>query len=153
MGAAILALVGAILGGALGAAGGYFTARQQGRQAVELERLRAAEERQRHRSQLAVEIARIELERSPDNPYAAAEHVAVLTQLLRDLDTELDSTTDRPVPKAYVPVPGSAGPDSMDSAVERFRAVYCSRCGYRRIVEIHEPAGYCNHCGVELDPA
>lgn len=79
---AILSMVGVIAGAVLGGIGGYLTARQQGRQAIELERLKAAEERRRQTSELAVEIATAEVSRNPGNPYQVAEHAAVLTFLL-----------------------------------------------------------------------
>lgn len=118
--------MGVVLGAALGTAGGYLTARQQGRQALELAKAAAAKEQERQLRQLAVDIAKIELERDRSNPHMAAEHVAVLMQLLKRLDIQLDSK------------------DTAAGAVEQFRKSYCEMCGASTVAS----SGICSHCGL-----
>jgi hypothetical protein len=86
MDVALLGLVGVVVGAAIGSVGGYLTARQQGRHAVELERVRAQADRQRQITDLALELARLQLEHDPGNPNSPADHVAVLLGRLRELD-------------------------------------------------------------------
>jgi gas vesicle protein len=109
VGAAVVGLIAAVVGAVIGSVGGYLTARQQGRQALALAEVAAARERERR--QLAVDIARLEIEKDPKSPHMAAEHVAVLMHLLEDLDVELASESER-----------AAG-------VERFREAFCASCG------------------------
>jgi gas vesicle protein len=85
--AAVIALIGVIAGALVGAVGGYLTARQQGRQALELAKANAVNERDQQLRDLALEITKVELARSPDNPHMAAEHVAVLMEQLNRLRT------------------------------------------------------------------
>src|SRR5690606_28183979 len=80
--------------------GGYGTARQ-----------RARVERDQQLRQLAVEVTKLELTRTPDSPFSAAEYVAVLTRLLRRLDVELEDE--------YLSA----------KAVDSFRDAFCAQCG------------------------
>jgi hypothetical protein len=100
MGASIVGVIGVVLGALVGVLGGYVTARQHARV-----------ERDRQLRDLAVEVTKLELTRTPDSPFGAAEYVAVLTQLLRRLDVELEDE--------YLNA----------KAVDSFRDSFCAQCG------------------------
>ena len=121
----MLGLVAVVLAASIGAIAGYLTARQQGRHALALAMAAAEKERERQLRQLAVDITKLELERNPDSPYLAAEHVAVLMRLLKQLDVDLETE------------------EGATTGVERFRTVFCASCGQA----VFSREKWCPGCG------